>query len=72
MPYRIKTSIIENQPAVQAAFRARGILGYCNALLPGHRSRCTQGFVLESGEVVPARSEVTQEIAREISIGEAA
>lgn len=70
--YRIKSSIIEGQPAVQAAFRARGIQDYCNALIPDSGGRCTQVFVLESGEIVPARSEVTADVAREVSMGLAA
>ena len=68
--YRIKNSIIEGHPAIKAAFAARGIVDYCNAILPGHRTRCTQVFKLASGEIVLADSRTVRSVAIEAS-GEA-
>ncbi len=67
MTYRIRNSITAGHPAVQAAFKARGINDYCNALAPHARTRNVQVFVLTDGRVIPADSRVVSEVAREAS-----
>jgi hypothetical protein len=65
--YRNVTTVPGMTPAMIAAFAARGIADYCNALPPRARRHYVQVFVMADGSVVPASYSVLGEVAREVS-----
>lgn len=66
--YRITRSIIAGQPqAIRDAFKRRGILDYCSAVVPEVRSSEQRVFVMSGGVVRPADSTIVMDVAREVA-----
>jgi hypothetical protein len=64
MNYRNVSEVPGASPALRAAFAARGIAVYANAMPPRARKTYVQVFVMDDGSIKPASYAVVGECVR--------